>query len=140
MNIKINDNYSIRQMILDDDIKKFAEVSGDRNPIHLNEEYAKKTIFKKRIAHGMLGASYISRVLGNDFPGRGTIYMSQTLQFLKPVYIGDILTISITVTDIDQEKHILKLKTECINQDKKIVIAGEATVKNDNVFIGKVEK
>lgn len=135
MKIKINDCFKVDQEVKDENIQKFAEVSGDYNPIHLDEEYAKKTVFRDRIAHGMLGASYISRVLGNDFPGKGTIYLEQSLKFLKPVYIGDNLTISVIVNYIDKEKHILKLKTECSNQNGKVVITGEAIVKNDNVFI-----
>ena len=113
--------------ITEEDIKKFAEVSLDFNPLHLDEKYAKETIFGERICHGMLLAGFISSIIGNDFPGHGTIYLSQYLNFLKPIKIGDVITIKVTLDSIITVTR-WKLKTICINQNKNIVIDGEAVV------------
>jgi len=127
MEIKINDSYSRSFQITSQIIEGFAKVTGDNNPVHLNEDYAGKTIFKARIAHGFLIGSFISAVLGNDFPGNGTIYVSQSMKFLKPVYIGDTIRVKLEVINIT-EKNWLVLKTECVNQSEKTVITGEAVV------------
>ena len=105
----------------------FAGVSGDDNPVHLNEEFAQGTMFKGRIAHGMLGASYISTVIGTRLPGPGTIYMGQSLKFRAPVRVGDTVTARVTVTAIDPEKRRLTLETLCLVAGK-VVIEGEAQV------------
>ena len=102
-NLKKNQSYTDSIKVTDVSIKKFSSASGDRNPIHLNEKFAKNTIFKSRIAHGMLIASFISSVIGNKFPGNGTIYVSQNLKFKRPVKINDVVKIKIIV-----EKKILK--------------------------------
>lgn len=128
--IKINDQVEIIDKITIEKVKKFAEVSGDNNPIHVDEEYAKKSIFRKRIAHGMLGASFISRLIGTQLPGYGTIYMKQDLNFIKPVYLNDEIKTIIRVKDIDYVKGNITLKTTCINQNQEIVIDGEALVRN----------
>ncbi len=112
------------------DIQKFADVSGDHNPVHLDEEFAKTTIFKQRIAHGMLGASYISTILGAKMPGPGTIYLMQNLKFKAPVTIGDEVTAKVEITAIDTEKRRVNLKTTAHVGDT-IVIDGEALVMVD---------
>lgn len=110
-------------------IKTFSEISGDMNPVHLNEEYAKTTLFKSRIAHGLLVASFISALIANELPGEGSIYLKQDLNFLKPVYIGDIIETAVTITELKTEKKIIKLQTKCSNQNGDEVIAGEAIIK-----------
>lgn len=107
---------------------QFAEVSGDFNPLHLDEEYAKATMFRGKIAHGMLAAGFISGVLGNDFPGEGTVYLDQQLNFVRPVRYGDFITVVVTVERIVKETHRVRLRTVCRNQDGKNVIEGYATV------------
>lgn len=111
-----------------DDIKKFSEITGDDNPVHLDEEYAKGTIFKGRIAHGILVSGLISAVFGSKFPGYGTIYLSQSLNFLKPVKVNDTITAEVEVIAINIEKNRLTFKTRCYNQENIDVITGEATV------------
>lgn len=128
--IRIKDEAKMTRIIKEEDIVVFSEVSGDINPIHLYEEYAEKSIFGKRIAHGMLSASFISNVIGNQLPGEGTIYMKQSLEFCKPVFIDDIITTVIVVKDIDYEKGNISLQTKCINQNNENVVIGEAFVKN----------
>lgn len=120
---------SLSRTITEDDILLFALVSGDHNPIHLDAEYAEKSLFGKRIAHGFLIGSLISAVLGNDMPGPGTIYLGQTLKFLAPIHIGDTVTVTVKVVAIREEKRILTLHTDCTNQDGTLVLSGEATVK-----------
>ncbi|HWS30005.1 MAG TPA: MaoC family dehydratase [Clostridia bacterium] len=107
---------------------KFADVSNDHNPVHLDEAYAAGTPFKGRIAHGMLLAAYISAVLGNDLPGPGSIYVNQTLSFKAPVRYGDTITTSVEVVDLIPEKNRSKFKTTCINQNGQVVLEGEATI------------
>ncbi len=110
------------------DVYLYAGVSGDFNPAHLNEEYAKKTFFKTRIAHGMLSAGFISTVIGMKLPGPGTVYLDQSLKFLAPVRIGDTITARAKVIEIIAEKNKVRLKTTCTNQDEIIVLEGEAVV------------
>ena len=128
MKLKPGDTASLSRTISDDDIRAFANATGDRNPLHLNEEFAKQTRFGKRIAHGMLSASLISAVIANDLPGQGSIYLGQTLQFVAPVFPGDTVTARVTVTSIREDKPIIKLETVCTNQRDEVVIRGEATV------------
>ena len=109
------------------DVYSFAGISGDFNSIHINEIEAKRSIFGKRIAHGMIGGALISTVLGMYLPGPGTIYLSQNLQFKKPVYIGDTLTAKVVIEEI-AEKGRARLYTEVKNQNEEKVILGEANV------------
>ncbi|MDR3513990.1 MAG: MaoC family dehydratase [Caulobacteraceae bacterium] len=109
------------------DIQAFAEVTGDHNPLHLDEAYAQTTPFKGRIAHGMLSAGYISAVLGVDLPGPGAIYLSQSLRFRRPVRIGDVVDTQVTVSAIDTEKARVTLQTVCSVAGKPVV-DGEAVV------------
>ncbi|ODT87277.1 MaoC family dehydratase [Phenylobacterium sp. SCN 70-31] len=109
------------------DIEAFAEVSGDSNPVHLDEDYARATPFGERIAHGMLSGAYISAVLGMKLPGPGAIYLSQSLRFRRPVKIGDLVVTRATVTDLDAAKGRVTLETVC-QVDGKTVVDGEAVV------------
>ncbi len=110
------------------DIDAFAQITGDDNPVHIDDEFAAKSLFKKRIAHGMLSASLISTVLGTKLPGANTIYLSQEAKFLAPVYIGDTLTAEVAVVEIREDKRILTLHTTVINQEGKTVVDGQARV------------
>ncbi|HFI0158989.1 TPA: MaoC family dehydratase [Streptococcus suis] len=118
---------SFSKTITETDVVLFAGISGDLNPAHINEVEASKGMFKKRIAHGMLGASLISTVLGMYLPGPGTIYLGQNLKFLKPVAIGDTLTAMATIVEKD-EKGWIKLETTVTNQEGVVVISGHAKV------------
>lgn len=128
MDLKIGDTFSTERHVTDDVIRKFAEVSGDYNPIHLDEEFAKTTRFGNRIAHGMLSAAYISAVLGNEFKGRTIVYLSQTLKFTAPVFIGDTVIASSTVSKIREDKGIVTLETVCTNQNGDMLVKGEAVI------------
>ncbi|HOJ49222.1 MAG TPA: MaoC family dehydratase [Spirochaetota bacterium] len=127
-NIKVGDKAAIRKTITEADILMFAAVSTDANPAHIDEEYAKNTIFKKRIAHGALTSSLVSAVLGMKLPGPGTIYISQTSKFLAPVYIGDTITAIVEAKEVNTEKNRVVFRTYCENQEGKIVMDGEAVV------------
>ena len=128
MMFTIGEKASITRKITDEDVVKFAELTGDKNPVHLEEDFAKKTRFGKRIAHGMWGAALISSVLGMYLPGPGTIYLSQTYQFQLPVYLNDTITAVVTVQAVREDKPILELETKCVNQNGQIVLQGEAVV------------
>ncbi|QOL82603.1 MaoC family dehydratase [Pseudooceanicola spongiae] len=117
----------LRKQITDDDIEMFAQVSTDRNPVHLDDAYAQDTIFEGRIAHGMLTAGLISAVIGEQLPGHGTVYMGQTLKFLAPVRPGDVVTAEVEVIAIDHGKRRVQLDCRCLVNGKKVLI-GEATV------------
>lgn len=110
-----------------EDIKRFAEVSGDFNPVHLDEEFAKKTIFKGRIAHGFLTASFISTIIATELPGPGSIYLKQSLKFLAPVYINEKILVKVRIIEINIEKSKVKLITECF-KNKTLVLTGEAEI------------
>lgn len=110
-------------------VAAFGAVSGDHNPLHFDDEFARQTPFGQRIAHGMLAAALISAVLGNDLPGPGAIYLGQTLRFVAPVHLGDTLTVRLEVTAARTEKRLLTLATTVTNQDGAAVVTGEATVK-----------
>ncbi len=126
--LKIGDNVEVKKTVTEADIYIFAGVTGDVNPAHIDESYAQRTYFKRRIAHGMLTAGYISAILGNQLPGPGTVYMGQNLKFLAPVYIGDTITVRVEVVELMPEKNRVHLKTSCTNQDGKLVLDGEALV------------
>lgn len=126
--INEGDNASFTKTVTETDVYNFAGVTGDFNPAHINEEYAKGTFFKKRIAHGMLSVGFISNVLGTRLPGPGAVYMKQELTFLAPVYIGDTITARVEVTEIIPEKNRVILRTTCENQEGKIVIDGNAVM------------
>ena len=126
--MKIGDHASVTKTFSETDVYLFAGITGDLNPAHTNEVAASKTMFKTRIAHGMLGAGFISAVLGMYLPGPGTIYMGQELKFTKPVHIGDTVTATATVEEIILEKNRVILDTTVVNQDGEVVIKGKATV------------
>ncbi len=128
MALKAGDSAVISKTVTDADIRAFADVVGDHNPVHLNDEFARSTRFGRRIAHGMLGASVISAVIGNHLPGPGSIYLSQSLQFLAPVYPGDTITAKVLVTKLREDMLIATLQTICFNQNEKVIIMGEAVV------------
>ncbi|PTX43802.1 MaoC family dehydratase [Allosediminivita pacifica] len=117
----------LQKQVTDRDIEMFAEVSTDRNPVHLDEDYAQETIFEGRIAHGMLTAGLISAVIGEQLPGHGTVYLGQSLKFLGPVRPGDTVRAEVTVTGIDHAKRRVTLDCRC-EVDGKLVLAGEAKV------------
>lgn len=124
---KVGDKITITQEITDEMIRKFAEVSGDFNPMHLDDEYAAKTRFKRRIAHGMIGAALISRALAQEL-GPGGIYRSQTLKFMSPMFIGDVITVEVTVTQLRESRGIATAETICRNQNGEICCRGEAVI------------
>ncbi len=125
--IKVGMIFESNMLVSDQMVQEFARITGDDNPLHVDEEFAKKTQFGRRIAHGMLVVSLISKVLGRDFPGAGTVYVSQFVKFKKPVYIGDTVKIHIEVKDKNTDKRRLFLLTNVIDGDKE-VISGEAEV------------
>lgn len=109
-------------------IRLFADLTGDTNPVHLDDDYAAGTRFGRRIAHGMIAAGLISAALANDLPGPGTVYLSQTLQFKAPVYPGDTITTIVEVKTVRPDKPIVTLITVCKNQSDAVVLEGEAVV------------
>jgi 3-hydroxybutyryl-CoA dehydratase len=126
--IKIGDMDYFEKTISETDVYLFAGITGDLNPAHINQVESEKTVFKGRIAHGMLVSSLISTVLGMYLPGPGTIYLGQELKFLAPVRVGDTIKAEVEVIEKIEEKNRLKLKTTCTNQEGKVVVAGVATV------------
>lgn len=125
--ISIGMSASYSQTITDADIKSFAGISGDRNPVHLDEKYAESSRFKKRIAHGMISAGFFSALFGTKIPGEGCVYVSQNLKFRKPVYIGDTVVATIEVKSIDIIKRRVFFDTYC-KVGKSKVITGEAEI------------
>ncbi len=126
--IKVGDTAEFSKTVSESDVYMYAGISGDFNPAHINEAYAKNTFFKTRIAHGMLSAGFISAILGTQLPGPGAIYLKQELKFVAPVKIGDTITAKVEVIEIDLEKNRVKLNTFCTNQNNKKVIDGEAVI------------
>ncbi len=117
----------IEKVLGNDEVQTFADLTGDNNPIHLNEEYAATTMFKGRIAHGMLTASLISNILGTKLPGTGAIYLSQSVRFRAPVMVGDTVVVSATVSDMNEKRKIVTLSCQCKVGDV-LVLDGEAKV------------
>jgi acyl dehydratase len=128
----LGDNASISKQFSESDVGLFSELSKDFNPIHLDSEFAEKSIFGKKIVHGMLVSSLFSAILGNKLPGEGSIYLAQNLRFLAPVYLGDTITAKVEVIDIRQDKPIIKLITTAVNQSGFTVTEGEAVMKVPN--------
>jgi len=132
--VRAGDHAEFTKTVTAEDVQKFAEVTGDTNPLHSDPEYAKKTRFRECIAHGMLSAGYISAVLGTKLaPHACAIYLSQTLRFLRPVKIGDTIRAIAEVKGVEPEKRTLTLETECFNQDGEPVVRGEAVILLDPV-------
>ena len=126
--LNLGDSASVSKTVTETDVYLFAGITGDLNPAHVNEVASSQTMFKGRIAHGMLSAGFISAVLGMYLPGPGTIYLGQELKFTKPVRIGDTVTATCTVVEKDDAKNRLKLETICTNQNGDVVVKGMATV------------
>lgn len=126
--LQIGMSDSTTKVITEQDILTFAELSTDKNPLHIDPVAASKGMFGKQIAHGMLVASLISAVLGTKMPGEGSVYLGQELKFKRPVFIGDTIEAKAEVIELREEKHIVILKTTCTNQDGVVVIDGQATI------------
>ena len=124
----VGDGFKFERFISADDIKQFAEVVGDSNPIHLDVEFAEKSFFKKRIVHGAFLAGLISKALGMDFPGQGTVYISQSSTFKRPVYVDTTVKVEVRVTEVIADKRRLVLDTNILNSDGKECLTGSATV------------
>ena len=126
--LKVGDRASLTRTITEEDIAAFARLTGDTNPLHLDEAYARTTRFGRRIAQGLLTAGLISALLGTRLPGPGAIYVEQHLRFTKPVYPGDTITAVAEVTAFQEDKGLVTLKTECFNQEGERVLTGEAVL------------
>ncbi len=126
--LQIGDSAEMSKTISETDIYNFAGISGDFNPLHLDHEFAANSPFKKRIAHGMLTASFISTVIGTSLPGKNTIYLEQNLKFKSPVFIGDTIKARVEIIELVSEKNIARLKTQVFNQEGTVVVDGEAKV------------
>ena len=128
MNLKIGDTFSVTREVTDELVRQFADISGDHNPLHLDDEFAANTRFGRRIAHGMLTGAFISSVLGYELSERKIAYLSQTLRFVAPVFIGDTVTVTATIINIRDDKPIVTIATECTKQTAETVVSGEAVV------------
>ncbi|MFW9786139.1 MAG: MaoC family dehydratase [Candidatus Thorarchaeota archaeon] len=126
--IKMGQSAEVKHKVTEEDIQVFGNLSGDYNPLHFDEAWAKTTMFGGRIAHGILTASFVSTAIGMHLPGPGTIYMSQSMRFLGPVKIGDTITARVEVVGLNDEKERVTLSTTCTNQEGKIILDGEALV------------
>ena len=127
--IKTGDQASLSKTYTEEDVRDFSELSLDKNPLHLDPDYAAVSIFGKQIVHGMLVASLFSAILGNMLPGEGSIYLGQTLNFRAPIYLGDRITATVEVLKIRPDKPIVTLMTTAVNEEGTVVIDGEAVVK-----------
>lgn len=128
----VGDVAELAKTVTESDIVLFAGVTGDFNPVHIDAETAKQSVFGERIAHGMLSAGFISAVIGMRLPGSGSIYLSQTLRFTKPVRIGDTVTARVEVLEVLTAKRRVRLATSCRNQNGEVVVDGEAVVMLDH--------
>jgi acyl dehydratase len=128
MQINIGDTYSRSRLVTDELVRAFAELSGDHNAIHLDEDFARTTRFGRRIAHGMLTGAFISAVLGEEFAAEKIVFLSQTMRFTAPVYIGDTVTVTSRVTHIREDKPIVTLDTTAANQHGETLVTGESKV------------
>jgi len=124
----IGDEYKFERFISAEDVQQFAKVIGDLNPIHLDAAFAEKTFFKKRIVHGAFLAGLISKVLGMDFPGQGTVYISQNSVFKRPVYVDTTVKVEVKVTDVLAQKRRLVLDTNILNSDGEVCLTGSALI------------
>jgi acyl dehydratase len=125
---RVGDRATARRRFGDDEVRRFAELSGDFNELHVDDEYARRSRFRRRVVHGMLTASLFSRLIGMELPGRGTIYMQQTLRFTAPVFVDDEVEAVVEVVAIDQERRRMTLSTMARKADGTQVIVGEALV------------
>ncbi|MFN3696938.1 MAG: MaoC family dehydratase [Pseudobdellovibrio sp.] len=127
--MKIGDNYQEKIQITADHVKKFADFSGDYNPVHFDDDKAIASGFKGRIAHGMVSASLFSKIFATSFPGPGAIYLGQTFKFHAPIYINEIITFQLEVVAQKEGKPIYTVKTEAFGEDKSLRISGEAVIR-----------
>ena len=132
--INIGDKFDHKFSFCQDDVILFAKVTGDNNPVHLDEAYASNTIFKRPIIHGMLGATVFSKVFGTMFPGEGTIYLNQNLQFLRPMIVDTNYVAQFEVLEIDREKHRATISTVVLNEEGKKVVDGSAILMHTEKF------
>ncbi|MBM2826550.1 MAG: MaoC domain protein dehydratase [Dehalococcoidia bacterium] len=133
ISVSVGQKITFSKTVTDEDLVALAKVSGDTNPIHLEQGYAEKTRFGKRIAHGVLAASFISAAIGIVLPAKDetAVYLSQNLRFRMPVYIGDTITAELEVTAVDQERRRVNLNTRCVNQNQEEIVTGDALVMLD---------
>jgi 3-hydroxybutyryl-CoA dehydratase len=129
VSLRIGDKAELTKTVRPEDVTAFAEITGDTQALHLDPTFGQKTRFGRPIAHGMISAGYISAVLGTKLaPQHLVVYLSQQLRFRRPVFVGDTITAQAEVTAIDEEKAIVTVRTDCVNQDGEVVVKGEATV------------
>ena len=128
MDIIVGSRFTATKKITDDVIRSFAQLSGDFNPIHIDEDFASKTRFGKRITHGMISGALLSAVLGTEFGEKQVVYMSQTMKFIAPVFIDDTITATATVKHIREDKPVVTVETVVTNQDDQVVVSGEAVL------------
>lgn len=128
LTIAVGQSAELEKLVTAEDVEAFARITGDFNPVHMDEEFARKTRFGGRIAHGMLSAALVSAALATRLPGPGAIYLGQTLRFTKPVRIGDTVTVRVEVLEVNAEKKRARLSTVCRNENGDTVLEGEATV------------
>jgi len=128
MNLEIGSQFKATKQITDDVVRAFVELSGDSNPIHTDDEFAKKSRFGRRIAHGMISGALLSAVLGTEFGEKQVVYMSQTMRFVAPVFIGDTITATATVKNIREDKPIVTVETVVTKEDGTVVVSGEAVL------------
>ena len=129
--LKVGDKVSLSKAFTEDEVFRFAEISTDMNPLHLDKDFGRESIFGERIVHGMLVASLFSGLIGMELPGEGSIYLGQSLTFKAPVAIGEEVTASVEIIRIRDDKPIVTLRTVCVNSEGTVVIEGEAVVKVD---------
>jgi 3-oxoacyl-[acyl-carrier protein] reductase len=127
--IKVGDSRSLKRTITEADVRRFVEMTGDDNPLHVDRAYAEATSFKDIVVHGMLGASFISTIIGTQLPGPGALWIAQSLEFLLPVRLGDSLTVTATVTAKHERDRLLELETTIVNQTGQVVLTGAGKVK-----------
>ncbi len=133
--LEIGDTYKHTFSYTQEQVAQFAELTGDKNPLHLDAEYAATTNFKKPIIHGLFGMSVFSKIMGMEFPGEGSVYMSHSLEFKRPMYVDVIYEAVFIVSEIDRKRHTAIVKTQVFNNEtKKITIEGHAKVMNKEVF------
>ena len=128
-NMKVGDKASLSKVFTEEDVIQFSILSGDTNPIHLDESYAAANVFGERIVHGILVASLFSALMGVELPGEGSIYLGQDLSFKAPVLIGALVTASVEIVTIRQDKPIVTLRTMCVDNEGRVLVDGEAVVK-----------